>query len=48
MPDQRDPDKASVHVYVPKALKAAAKVRAEQRGETLTDAVAAFLKRYAR
>jgi hypothetical protein len=48
MPDQRDPDKVAVTFYVPRDLKAAVRAKANEKGETVTDALVRALRRYVR
>jgi hypothetical protein len=48
MPNQRAAEKVAITVYVPLTLKAAAKTRAEEKGETVTDVIVRALRRYTR
>jgi hypothetical protein len=48
MPNQRDPNKVAITVYVLRDIKAATETRAKERGETVTDVVTRALRRYVR
>lgn len=48
MPNQPRPDNPGRNVRVPDALWAAAKERAAERGETVTDVILRALRRYVR
>ena len=46
MPNQPKPDNRPHMIRVPNDLWQQAKARSEQRGETISDAIRAFLRRY--
>lgn len=48
MPDQRDPGKVGITVYIDRDLKASVRTRAEERGETVTAVIQRALRRYVR
>jgi hypothetical protein len=48
MPDQRDPSKVMVTVYVDRDLRDAVNARAKEKGETVAAVLTRALKRYAR